>query len=81
MLYVTAYCINWVDCSVCLITCMQELEEAQSTIEGLRTNLQQSEEKYNKIVKTVKVARSRIQALTTDKDKVCLCVHKTTFLV
>lgn len=43
---------------------LEELEEA-------RSSLQAAEDKYNKIVKTVKVARNRIQTLTTEKDKVC----------
>ncbi len=49
---------------------LQELKESQTTIEGLRSSLKLAEDKYNKIVKTVKVARNRIQALTTEKDKV-----------
>lgn len=49
---------------------MQELEEAQKTIEELQTSKAQLEEKGTKMGKMVKAAKARIQALTAEKQQV-----------
>ena len=50
-------------------------QQLESTVESLKTNLQEKEEKYNKMVKTLKAARSRIDTLKTDKDQVHVHVY------
>ena len=56
--------------------CVQELE---ATIESLKTSLQEKEDKYSKMVKTLKAARSRIDALKAEKDQVEIFYHGNNF--
>jgi len=49
---------------------LQELEEAQMTIESLKTSLRASETKCEKAVRTVRAAKTRLEELRADKDKV-----------
>ena len=48
----------------------QELEEARQLIEKQQASLEEKEEKYNKLIKTVKAARARIDTLKSEKDQV-----------
>ena len=50
-------------------------QQLESTVESLKASLQEKEDKYTKMVKTLKAARSRIDTLKTDKDQVHVHVH------
>lgn len=50
---------------------LQELEATRRIVEAQRTSLQEKEEKYNKVLKTMKAARTRIDSLKSEKDQVC----------
>ena len=58
----------------------QELEEARQTIESQRSSLQEKEERQQKLVKTMKVARGRIDSLKSEKDQVGENYIHVTFL-
>lgn len=49
---------------------LQELKEAQSTIQSLKASLQERDDKHGKLVKTMKAARVRIDSLKSEKDQV-----------
>ena len=67
-------CVSAMCVCVCVCACdvcvpQQQLEEQ---VESLKASLQEKEDRYNKMFKTLKAARTRIDVLKAEKDQVCI---------